>query len=122
MLVFDVCHEDMVNRHCVLCSLVGSVFWTTSNGVSWVHFNCFNGGLSVRWQSIASLQQTRGWLIWPFCFVAAKVPFAVAKGFAAAKGEGARVCPDFLFAHFCDFSPKTLKTQPKLWKTLLKAS
>ena len=26
-LVFDVCREDMVNRHCVWCSMVSSVKW-----------------------------------------------------------------------------------------------
>ena len=26
-LVFDVCQEDMVNRHCVWCSKVSSVKW-----------------------------------------------------------------------------------------------
>ena len=26
-LVFDVCHEDMVNRHYVWCSMVSSVKW-----------------------------------------------------------------------------------------------
>ena len=27
VLVFDVCHEDMVNRHCAWCSMVSSVKW-----------------------------------------------------------------------------------------------
>ena len=27
VLVFDVCREDIVNRHCVWCSMVSSVKW-----------------------------------------------------------------------------------------------
>ena len=27
VLVFDVCHEDMGNRHCVWCWIVSSIKW-----------------------------------------------------------------------------------------------